>query len=171
MARVVALHPRLPWRRFPGLAWDLIQRRPRSFLADCRAMLEQLPTSWEGDENIPATGPLCIVANHFQRADLWIGWSGALLTVAVAERRSGQVPRWLVLGGLPIGPTRRHFSFPGAAWAFGRVADVWGLVPTTGFPDARQRSQSLRRLIELLQQGNAIGVFPEGASGIADRII
>ena len=170
MARLERLHPHLPWRRFPGLARDLVLRQPRSFLADCLAMLEQIEVSWQGEDNLPDTGPVCLVANHYQRRDLWIGWTGALVSVAVAERRRGQVPRWLVLGDLPIqvGPLR--FSLPGAAWAFARVADVWGLIPTTGFANPIDRAQSLRRVIRLLRGGEVVGLFPEGASGTAGRL-
>ena len=170
MARLEPLHPHIAWRRFPGLARDLVQRRPRSFLADCQAMLKQVDVTWVDGENVPTTGPFCLVANHYQRPGLWIGWTGALVSVAVAERRGGEVPRWLVLGDLPIQLGRWRFSLPGAAWAFERVATVWGLVPMTGFENAVNRAHSLRRLLGLLRAGEGAGFFPEGASGTAARL-
>jgi 1-acyl-sn-glycerol-3-phosphate acyltransferase len=170
VAGLVPLRPHLPWHRFPGLARDLIRRQPRSFLGDCRAMLDHIEVSWEGGDNLPDTGPLCVIANHYQRRDLWIGWTGALISVAVAERRRGQVPSWLVLGDLPIRVGRLQLSLPGAAWAFSGVADIWGLIPTTGFANPIDRAQPLRRVIRILRGGGVVGLFPEGASGTVGRL-
>jgi 1-acyl-sn-glycerol-3-phosphate acyltransferase len=152
------------------LTHDLIRRRHRSFLADCQAMVAQIAGVWEDVDYLPSRGPVCLVANHYQRRGLWIGWAGALISVAVADRRHGQTPRWLVLGDLPwrIGPGT--VPFPGARWAFHRVADAWGLVPTTGFRDPGDRAASLRRLIHLARDSEVIGLFPEGPSGTSDRL-
>ena len=157
----------LPWKRFFSLAMDVFWHRRRSFLADCEAMLKCITHRWEGIDHLPAKGPFVLIANHYQRADLWIGWAAALVTVAVA-RRTQSVARWVALEDLVVEVRGRTIPFPGAAWAFERVTHSWDMIPTTDWPNPRRRAKALRAVLGVLRDGGVVGLFPEGSKGNAE---
>jgi hypothetical protein len=159
----------LPWDRLPGLTRDLLAGRRRSLAADCAAMVARLapPPRVDGVEHVPAAGPFVLVANHYQRRNLWIGWAGALLTNAVGRRRGGEPPlHWLVLGGLACAGRAE----PLTSWVFPRVAHNWGMVPLPRHLHVAGRGAAVVRFVHLALpppsgQGHPIGLFPEGERG------
>jgi 1-acyl-sn-glycerol-3-phosphate acyltransferase len=129
-------------------------------------MLARVPHAWEGLDHLPAGGPIVVIANHYQRPDLWIGWAGALITVGVA-RQTGQTLCWLTLGDLVVSVGGHPLPFPGAAWAFERVNAAWGLIPITDWPSPQRRAEALRAALGIVRKGGVLGLFPEGSGGSA----
>jgi len=92
--------------------------------------------SYSGGQNIPRKGPVLVCANH-------LSWWDPVILAAATRRRiyfMGKVDLWdnrvfgLLLSGVGAFPVKR------------------------GEPDRK----SLRRALELLEQGRAVGIFPEG---------
>src|SRR5207253_7424152 len=84
-----------------------------------------------GVRNIPDEGPFVLVANHFEGPGIWIGWTAALLTHAVARARPAwrehgdpSTPiHWLVVAEMDRGRVGGWKKLlPGTDWAFRRVA-------------------------------------------------
>ncbi len=96
----------------------------------------------EGTENLPATGPLLVVGNHFSFLD-----PVALLAI---------VP-WPIefVGG---------FTVPNAPAGVGQLRKLWGYYPVyrgTGSQIAFRAAQAV------FDQGGILGIFPEGSSAHA----
>jgi SAM-dependent methyltransferase len=163
----VSLRPRFPPRLLLGLSRALITGGTRSFADDSAALEAALPRcpSVEGGAHLPPRGGVVLVANHYQRRGLWIGWAGAAITGAVRRRRSGDPPvRWTVVEDWRIGGR----VLPGTGWVFRGIARAWSMVPMpTGRGDVRGRAAALRKLEALVRAGEVVGVFPEGAGGRA----
>lgn len=172
---------RLPWSIIPSLGIDVFRGEPRSLAADARAMvarMQPLPRV-TGVRNIPASASFVLVANHFEGPGLWIGWSAALLTHAVARARpsADSAPlHWLVEADMDRARVAGWKKLvPGTAWAFGRVARVWGLVaiPRPESPPAH-RVAAVRRLVQLASPpqgaGAPVGFFPEGEGAGLDGL-
>lgn len=163
---------RLPWLIVPGLGTDVFRGVGRPIARDARAMVGRIKPAPRviGVRNVPRTGPFVLVANHYEGPGLWIGWTAALLTHAVARARGGRTPlHWLVIAEMDRGRVGGWKKWlPATGWAFGRVAQVWGLaqMPRPEAP-AAARAAALRRLIRLVSpspagRGEPAGFFPEG---------
>lgn len=158
-----------PWDRFLGLALALPSGR-RSLVDDCIALWDRIEPGpvLEGRENIPRSGAVVLVANHYQRRGLWIAWPGAVITAAVADRRSPEPPiHWLVTGGLRWMQWRRKGpEMPLTRWVLRTVADtyVMAALPLDG---EAERAAGIRRWLRWAAAGDAVGVFPEGLAGNA----
>lgn len=151
---------------------SLLGGRRRSLAADCAALVGGLAArpAVDGLEHIPATGPVALALNHWQRPGLWIGWLGAVVTDAVARVRRADPPvAWLVVDAWRI----RRFGgrpreLPATRWAFARVASMWGMTTIPG-PDAPvgARARAVRSWLEGTETGDgpALGFFPEGETG------
>lgn len=160
----------LPWLMAMGR--DMLVGRSRSFRDDCALAVRSLPVqpTVEGLENIPATGSFILVTNHYQRRDLWIGWTGGLLCDSIWRVRPDIFCHWITEDRAVIDGA----SVPATAWMFARVAHVWDFALVTP-PDARdadsQRSrrhalrQCLRRLTRADGRAVCLCVMPEGIGG------
>jgi acyltransferase-like protein len=156
--RLPAVKPRIPRRLFLELAASLARGDRRSLLADTARMIAALPAPplLSGQEHVPP-GPFVLVANHYQRRDLWIGWAGSLLIQAV-----GRPVRWLTLRELRLGGR----ELPLTRATFGRVASTYGFIPVPADPaDHAGQASAIRRAQRLLRAGEVVGVFPEGEHG------
>jgi acyltransferase-like protein len=162
-----------PWTCFRGLALDL-PFRSRSLVDDCRAMVGTIspPPTVIGVEHIPADGACLLVANHYQRRGLWIAWPGAVITLAIARRRRrADGVHWLVLGGLRIFQSRGLGpEIPFTRRILRAVADTYGMtaLPLEG---ANERASALRSWLRALQNGEVVGMFPEGERGRAGALL
>jgi len=126
----------------------------------------------EGEENIPATGPFCAVANHYERRGLWIGFPSSLLVAAVARRRPGEPPLHIAV----VDQTRLwegRVPVPGTRWAYRRVAVCYAMVTIPAREsDTAGRAAAMRRLARLALapprgRGEPICFYPEGEAGTA----
>lgn len=162
-----------PWARFRGLALDL-PLRSRSLVDDCRAMVETIspPPAVIGVEHVPADGACLLVANHYQRRGLWIAWPGAVITLAIAGRRTrADGVHWLVLGGLRIFQARGSGpEIPFTRRIFRAVARTYGMtaLPLDG---VNERASALRSWLLALRNGEVVGMFPEGERGRAGALL
>lgn len=164
----------------PSFPWDLglalvrdVPRGRRSLVQDCTAMASRLtPTPIiTGTGHIPAEGPVVVAANHYQHRGLWIGWPGAVVTVAISDRRKDQSGvNWLVTGGLRLGQSRqRGPEIPIAGYLFRRMARTYGItaLPLSG---SSRRAAALRSWLRGLDNGSVLGVFPEGLAGTSREL-
>lgn len=127
-----------------------------------------------GAEHIPSEGSFKLVSNHYQRLDLWIGWSGALLINAIAQQRDVSI-HYVTTDRARIG----RFTVPGTRWLIERVAAVWGLVlvtpPIIGSGHMEDQRYALLRMLRLLKQNDGrsicLGIMPEGDEGITSGLI
>ncbi|OJU35739.1 MAG: hypothetical protein BGN94_18145 [Rhizobiales bacterium 68-8] len=95
-----------------------------------------------GRDNIPAAGPVILVANHFHFADP--------VALLVLPRRQVEF-----IGG---------FRFVNAPWIVRFIPHLWGYFPA--FRGGYSRS-TLRSALGVLEQGGIVALFPEGGSWAA----
>lgn len=171
-AGVPKLRYRFPPQWIYAMGRDVIFDKPRSFRADCALAVRSLPLPplLDGLEHIPASGSFILVANHYQRRDLWIGWPGGLICDTLWCARTDLVCHWVVTDRAVLdGATVR-----GTPALFARVARVWDMLLVTP-PDARDadaehaRRHALRRCLRALDRSDGrpvcLCIFPEGIAG------
>ncbi|GAC1618606.1 MAG: hypothetical protein NVS4B7_10890 [Ktedonobacteraceae bacterium] len=163
---------RLPRQWIMNMGRALLSKTPRSIVEDAGLIVRALPQAPRvlGAEHIPLAGSFVLVSNHYQRPDLWIGWSGALMIDAIAQRRK-IIVHYITTDRARIG----QFTVPGTRWLIERVATVWDLVLVTPPALARERVEGQRyallRMLRLLKRNDGNGVcfalMPEGDEGSA----
>ncbi len=158
---------RLPRRWFLEMGQAILFKQHRPIYEDAALMMKQLPkpSCVRGAEHIPASGSFVVVCNHYQRLDLWIGWSGAILIDAIAHRRAMTI-RVVTTDRVRIG----QVTIPGTRWLFARVATVWNLILVT--PSGLHKNNqhyTLLRVLRSLQQADynptCVIMMPEGDEG------
>jgi 1-acyl-sn-glycerol-3-phosphate acyltransferase len=169
---VSSLHPRFPWSQVPSLSRSVLRGEGRSLRADSATMVDALRGQWrvEGLEHVPATGPACLVVNHWQRRGLWIGWAGSLLGAMVSQRRPAADPpiHWLATTELRLPLLGRERRLESCDSFLRRAAGIWDMVPLSLETSAAgQRAAALRKLKRHLDAGRVVGILPEGHSGRA----
>lgn len=169
---VPALRYRFPLRWAFSMGRDMLLDRPRSFRADCALAVRSLPMrpKIEGREHVPREGPFIVVANHYQRRDLWVGFCGGLLCDALWSVRDDLRCRFVVtdralLDGATVPLTRGLFA---------RVARVWDMIlvtpPETLDANATDtRRHALRACLDALRgdtgRSTCLIILPEGVRG------
>ncbi len=123
---------RFPYPRRRPLRWALQKLSIPVF-----SLLAQIEIS--GAENLPASGPLLVAANHFSFLD------------PVAFVR---IARWPLefLGGA---------EFPHAPGWASFIPRIWGYYPVYRGTGSRY---ALQAALEILRQGGVLGIFPEAGS-------
>ncbi|MGB8644300.1 MAG: 1-acyl-sn-glycerol-3-phosphate acyltransferase [Anaerolineae bacterium] len=158
----------LPLPLVAALTVDIARNRPRSLLQDSRDLLASLtpPPCIEGVEHIPASGGCAIIYNHYERPGLWIGFAGAMLITAVAQRQGDRaVPlHMLVIDRALIQLARHEVELPFSRFFLKRVAHIWGMLPlSAAAQDTARRAASLKQALSLVRQRRPIAIAPEGA--------
>lgn len=151
---------------------SMLRLQRRSLAADSAALIAATSPRprCDGLEHIPSTGPLLLVANHYQRPGLWIGYAGALIADAVWQVRQEEV-RMMVIDRVAWTRDGRPASLPGSRWIFRRIAAVWDMTAMPVGADERQaRGAAVRRLVASVAppprgRGRVGVLFPEGDSG------
>jgi len=171
---------RLPRPWFIPMGRAILTKTPRPIIEDSALAVNVLPKPpcINGTEHIPREGSFALVANHYQRFDLWIGWSGSLLIDTIARLRRDIAIHLVTTDRARIG----RFTVPGTPWIIARVAAVWGLIlvtpPAITNEHIEKQRYALLRMMRLLKQSKeqpiCIGMMPEGdegnASGLKDAI-
>jgi 1-acyl-sn-glycerol-3-phosphate acyltransferase len=149
----------------------------RNLAADSRRMLDlhtPRPTL-TGAENLPRTGAFMVVANHYQRKGLWIGWVGALIAESIHTIRPAPTPIRIVVTDVQMiklaGKVR---EFPTSRWFMGRVAKFWGMIrmPAGRSEMAKSaRARALENILAHLDAGEPVLYFPEGTRGNAKGLV
>jgi hypothetical protein len=165
-------HYPFPW----GLFFSLVAAFPhpkRSLLEDARTMHRRIVPEprVQGEEHLPLEGPCLIVANHYQRRGVWIGWPGAVISSIVADRRGQDPPVcWLVTGGIRLLQHKnRGPRVPGSGAMLRSVARTYGMTALS-LNDQVQRASNLRSWLTGIDRGCVLGMFPEGVSGKTSRL-
>lgn len=165
--------------RYP-FPWDLVIpvgiglfKGNRSFGLDCADLVGRIvpPPLITGMEQIPIDGPVMVVANHFQRPGLWIGWAGAVLSVAIGQRRGADpAVHWLTTGSIQI--LQRSHRGPEIPLTRGFLRRVARLYSMAALPlgDRAERAAVLRSWLCWLRCGEVIGIFPEGLAGTSEHL-
>lgn len=161
----------MPKRILFALGMAMVQHRRRSLIHDQAALvsaLRPLPRI-SGLEHIPPHVPLVLVSNHFQDANLWIGFAGCLMGYAINQVRPNLDPpvRWLVTNSFQAQLKGTEVELPFARWAFEAVAYTYGMIPHELRADRSRHAAALREILHLLGAGesNVVGFFPEGVEG------
>ena len=165
---------RLPVYRLGQTAFYMLRNQPRNLGQDFRFLINNLPATpvVAGSDNLPATGPCVLVANHYERPGLWMGWSGAMLARAVHEHsglrlRLVAITEW---SDYRLGP----FIVPPALTRClcGRFFRVFGFIPMEpASAGASRRADGVRRGLQAVRKGEIIGLFPEGDIGETPAMI
>jgi len=170
-AGVPELRYRYPPSWVIGMGRDALLSRSRSVRDDAELAVRMLPRPplADGLDHIPAEGSFVLIANHYQRRGLWIGWAAALLCHSLLTVRSDLSCHFVITDRI----VRDGTTVPGTPWLFGRVANIWDFVPVTppealdARPDEWRRA--LRRCLRKLRRedGGAacLAIFPEGVRG------
>ena len=155
--------------------------KPRSLAADATRIAARLdpPARLENLHLIPPHDPFVLVANHFQLPGLWIGWTVAAITSAVAGARApeGRELHWVALSEWPwFEVAGRWVPNPIASVLFSRASRVWGMIPIPARPaDVTGRARAAMQILSCLgcrprtngARPEPVGIFPEGRATVA----
>ena len=165
-----------PWHQIAALGPHIARRTRYSvdlFSAGIASRISP-PPQIEGLENLPDDPRFVLVANHYQRKGLWILHTGAVLTQLIRTRYGpGDPPvRWIVTANFP--PLRLlglRVPSPGD-WLLPRVAHALDAYPVAFHGhDHRFTARTMLRLFrEAPRLNRPIGLFPEGAAGMAGHL-
>ena len=175
---VVPKQPRYPFPRrwILEMGQAMLFKTPRSIVEDSALAVHSMPVAPQvsGLEHLPPEGSFVLLANHYQRPGLWIGWSGAVLIEAVTSQRDVEI-QFVTTDRARVG----RFEVPGTHWIFERVATVWGLQRVTpgvfGVRDERRQRYALLHLMRVLRRRSqppvCLIMMPEGDEGTASGLI
>jgi len=165
---------RIPVYRFLQAGWYAARGEPRSLGDDFRYLIRNLPAApiLTGVVNLPASGSFVLVANHYERPGLWMGWSGMIVARAVHEHTRRRL-RWIAIAewrdfrlvGIPIPPPITRFIFGRFFRTFGFIA----MEPEGS--SAHERAEGVRAALQAIKQGEVVGIFPEGDIGATPAMI
>lgn len=167
---------RFPLYGFLHLSCSIFFNVPkRSFFVDANYLINShkprpLVT---GTENFPREEPFLIVANHYHRSGLWIGWVGAMLVDAIHEFHPVDFPLRIVVTDAQrfnfLGKSR---TVPISGWFINRTAALWHMIKMPGDPDdTTGRATSLKQVLHILKKGDPVLFFPEGDRGTAFELV
>jgi 1-acyl-sn-glycerol-3-phosphate acyltransferase len=165
---------RIPLYRLLQAGLYMVMNRPRNIGDDFHYLAPRLPVTpvITGADRLPATGSYILVANHYERPGLWMGWPGMIMSRAVYEHthrrlRLIAISEWkdYKVAGIPIPPPITRFIFSRFFDTFGFIA----MEPEGADPHAR--AEGVRAALLAAKQGEGIGIFPEGNIGPTPAMI
>ena len=160
----------LPLWLWLGLTRSLLDGSNRPVEEDAERVLAAWPRQPVilGQEHIPQTEAMVVIANHYQRRGLWIGFAGGVLAREIRRARPDRARvHFAVIGDIRV----RGRAVPGSGFLLRRVARAWSMVSLPTDPRAvAGRAVALRQLFRFALpaprgQGEPIVLFPEGAAG------
>jgi len=156
-----------------GVSYILLGR-PRSLSRDASYALMQTPVPplVRLADNIPETGPLVLLANHYERPGLWMVWP-AFLAGHLVRERTGRDTHWIAIQEwesfsvwrIPVPPSIIRRVFERAFHTYGIIA-----MPSADTP-AAGRASSMRAAAQLVHEGQIIGLMPEGDVGPTPELL
>jgi len=149
-----------------AVLWAALLGRKRSPREDGLAVRSGLrpAVSVAGRENLPASGPYVVVANHLNGPGVWVGVAAALIAAGIGDRSPDAVIRGVgvaayrdfKIGFLPVPDGVTDFLF-------GRFYEVYGIIRMPRVTEgASARSGAVRAILSALRQGHIVLLFPEG---------
>ena len=166
----------VPWDLLAGLGPHIARGTRTSVDAFTAEVVRRMvpPPEVSGAEHLPSTARFVLAANHYQRKGLWILHAASALTQAIRQHYGpGDPPvRWMVTANWPrIRVGRFSVPSPGDI-LLPRVAHVWSCYPVSFVgTNPSYTARSIRRILtELPQSDRPLGLFPEGARGVAGQI-
>ena len=153
-----------------AIAWG----RHRSLAHDALTVLAQMPElpRVRGADLIPEDGRFVVVANHYERPGLWMGWS-ALLISHVVQTRTSLETHWIAiqeweafsLWGIDIPRWLIRSVFERAFSTYGIIA-----MPPSDAP-AAARAAAMRTSTGEARRGSILGLMPEGTVGATPELL
>lgn len=158
---------RLPVSFIADVFVSLLLGRRRDIVVDVVRLLDPMEPRLRvlGEANIPEKGPLVVIANHFERAGLWMSWGMFLISRTLGRRQPGVPLHWMMtsewrgfrlLGALPV-------PSPLFRWPFRRIASTYDFVvlPATQGRVAKS-AVALRSALARLRGDSTLAFYPEG---------
>jgi 1-acyl-sn-glycerol-3-phosphate acyltransferase len=162
------------WENVLRGIYYIARGRPRSLAHDALWAIANmpLPPRVRGTELIPESGPFVVVANHYERAGLWMAWP-AMFVGHVIQERTGQDTRWIAieewesfsLFGVPVPSTAIRQTFERAFRTYGILAMSPPNAP------AAARARSMRSATQTIKDSGIIGLMPEGDVGPTPELL
>lgn len=166
----------IPWDIVFGLTKHFANGTRESVDAFSRGVTERIqpPAVIEGLEHLPADPRFILVPNHYERKGLWILHCASVITQVIRQRYGpGDPPvRWVVTANWPpIKLGKWTLASPGDI-LLPKVAHVLHCYPVSfAGTNAQFTAQSIRRILkEAPESDRPLGLFPEGAAGIAGQL-
>lgn len=126
----------------------------------------------EGRECIPSAGPYLVVLNHYNHSQIGIWWPVLALSILLPE-----APHWVMTSAWTYSDWfRSHTLEPLTAWAFTRVARVYGFTNMPVMPprahEVTERAAAIRKVFEHVRShpGTIVGLTPEGHNSPGFRL-
>lgn len=137
----------------------------RSLAYDAEVLLKPYQKEICGRENIPAVGPLVVVANHYGEGPLHYYWTHFLIAQTVASAREGnQGVSFVMQDSLILPVVRKPMLFSKDITRL--LTDMYGL-HTVSPPNVRLKSGELLEfgrvasIVRSYVRGGVIGLYPE----------
>ena len=139
--------------------------RQRSFREDAAIALPSAPPiRLESVENIPRVGPFLVVMNHYNHPGIGVWWPVLVLSAVLPVE-----PHWVMTAAWTYsGWLRRNTLGPLTAWAFRRVARVYGFTNMPVMPprvhEVADRTEAVRQVMRYARFHplGVVGLAPEG---------
>lgn len=152
----------------------IVRGAPQSLARDALYAMANMPVPplVRNADRIPPTGPLVLVANHYERPGLWMVWPALFLAHLVRER-TGQdthfvaIETWddFMVGSIEVPRSVVRAVFERTF----RVYGILGMAPRDA--PAAARAASIRHAAATIREGQIIGIMPEGTVGSTPELL